>query len=308
MPKNIFEKLLNCEDDYSDALCNLLSFDEMNKILITLLDIENLKSIDNDNIVTRLNTNKFGNPDIKYEDEKICIIFEVKINTWQSLTDNQPNGYLSYLAEFTNKEKYIVLLAPVGYSHQDKFTSRYNSWMKNKKIDIKLKYLAWQDICHEIFKNETNQTILDFAKSLDDLTYKKEFVFMDKKEFFWLENNSLLTILKKFQSAVDYVHCELKKQDKYIIQSEDSDKDDYSFTIFNKEKKPLIWFGRWNELWEKKGYALVVGCHEYHILYKDFSGREKYREHKFEPLTKELIHGNDLGKSLLDLTLSFLKK
>jgi len=112
--RNIFLNVVTSENLMTELFRNLLSFKIFREPFIELfIERDKVKRIDFDDIGSQYFTAQ-GIPDLIVINEDYEIFIEIKIGN-TSLTDNQPDGYLQYLKDVKNKEKWMIFLIPKDY-------------------------------------------------------------------------------------------------------------------------------------------------------------------------------------------------
>lgn len=304
MPRNLFYNLLNCEDNHTDALLNILTIDEFNEYFTKILNIHSLQKIDTDIIQTRYNSKNYGKPDIYYTTDNVSFAFEVKIHTWTKLTEYQPEGYLNILNENPTKIKKFFLLIPVGYVFENDFKKRYNEWIVKTNYEIPLQIIYWQEIVHGVEKMNLNNFVINHFIEAMNLEYIKRSVFLEEYEQKWLSSPEVINFREKLKNIIEYARCELIKAN-YILEVDEDE--ELNYMVKDKKNRFLLWFGSWAPIWKGTGYALVVGCHLTHEKICNFSECEVYQDQKFYPITSQDLINEEPGKVLVNKIKEYLK-
>lgn len=305
MKRNLFDKLLNKEDDYTNIFCNLICQNQYRNILEQTLNINEIFDKQIIGIETNQAKEKGSKPDaiIKFA-HNITILFEVKISTWRNLTNNQPESYLDYLSK-QNGVVFFILLIPIGYQHLNEFEERYKKWeIKNDKT-IQLRIVYWQNIYQNIKQNSDDLVLTNFADMLD-LEHMEEIVSMDDNEINLLENDFIFQYNKKIKDIIEYAVSGLIKKGLKCEKSKDDD--GLNYYIMNKKNEILYWFGTWDPLSEK-GHLLVIGCNFAHKFASRFKNCEFISDQYYAPFTKDkILDKNNIGESYFNYVYSFYEK
>ncbi len=276
--KNIFYNIIKNETSLTEAFCNFLNFKPFRELFLNIVSEKNEK-INNYNILYKhFETEKYlseenGRSDLhlKINDEKY--IFEVKIEKYTKLTDNQPNGYLNYL-EMKNENLFFII--PKNYLHIDEICSRWNC--KTKYDDNKIlshNIIYWEDIISQIKKSELhslNVFINEFCKIIEYrwlkyenikfLPFEIEAIFNDKKntnkDMRMLLNTNIPVIIRKLFEIID------KTYDKFEIDNkvDEQTSNFYGYKLRNNQYSiPTsleVWFGVDYEIWERNNYPITI--------------------------------------------------
>jgi hypothetical protein len=203
------------------------------------------------------------------EDERF--LFEIKIETFTSLTKHQPESYLEFLK---NENENLFFILPKGYFHKSKIFERWEEKTKYQKKEIENhNIIYWEDILKLLRKHEldkANVFIDEFCKILDFRWFyfeKIEFtknelnlIFSDKEDkgYKMIENVSIPVLMSKlFQIIVDtsvkiYIQLRADKQS-YLF---------YGYYLTNSKyeisDKLLIWFGVDYEIWKLEKHPITI--------------------------------------------------
>jgi hypothetical protein len=282
---NIFFNLIKNETSLTEVFCNFMKYEIFRNLFIDLIN-EKIKKEENkidksivefQNFDTEVPLNdeqKNGRIDLQLKINSDIYLFEIKIETFTSLTNNQPNNYLKYLK---NKNENLFFILPKGYFHKNEIFNRwYHLETENKytKEDIENhNIIYWEDILKQIRKQELNKVdvfINEFCKILDYKWFYFEkivftenelnLIFRDEKEegYKMLENTNVPVLMKKlFQIVVDTT-------DKISIQrrKDEQNSNYYGYFLNNStyqiSDKLTIWFGIDYEIWEIEKYPIII--------------------------------------------------
>jgi len=177
--ENIFFNIIKNETSLTEAFCNLLYYKTFRKLFLNIVESKNenfnISNIVYRNFDTELNLNDNGRSDLHLQSNNTEYIFEIKIEFYTNLTDNQPEGYLEYLKsrkiEDINQNLFFIL--PRGYLHLNEIYQRWNNKIKYSKNMIDdHNIIYWDEILSQIKEKELdklNPFIDEFYKS----KYKK---------------------------------------------------------------------------------------------------------------------------------------
>lgn len=341
--ENILFNLIKNETSLTEVFCNFMNYKIFRDLFIKIvnekiekeenkLDESKIKFGDFDTeVVLNDNEEKYGRIDLQLKINEEVYLFEIKIETFTSLTNNQPNGYLEYLKNDTHyKNENLFFILPKGYFHKYEIYKKWENKSNYRKKDIKNhNIIYWEDILNEIKKQEldkVNVFINEFCEILDYrwlyfekiVFTKNEFnlMFKDKKEkgYNMLENVSIPVLMSKlFQIIVDTAN----KID--IQKRKDEQNSSYYGYFLNNNKyeisdKFTIWFGVDYEIWELKKHPIII---QIDINEQDMSKLEEFlkinsncEEYKnkngdiifYIPLEKEIFENEDenITKKLTD--------
>lgn len=266
--ENIFYKLIKNETSLTEVFCNFMRYENFRNLFIDMINekIKNNESIidkskvefQNFDTEVALNNQKNGRIDfqLKINTNKIYL-FEIKIETFTNLTENQPKGYLDYLKELELESENLFFILPKGYLHLKE--------IKNHNI------IYWEDILKQIREqklDKENIFINEFCKILAYrwFDFKKiifienelDLIFSDKKEegYKMLEKANIPVVMNKlFQIIFDTkIDCENNK--------EPQQPDYFGYYVNNKKyelsEKLSIWFGVDYELWEIEKHPIII--------------------------------------------------
>ena len=269
--ENIFYNLIKNETSLTEVFCNFMRYESFRNLFI---DMINEKIKNKENIIDKskvkfqdfdtevaLNNQKNGRIDfqLKINANKIYL-FEIKIEIFTNLTDNQPQSYLDYLKELELESENLFFILPKGYFHLKK--------IKNHNI------IYWEDILKQIIEqklDKENIFINEFCKILayrwfdfKKIIFKEnelDLIFSGKKEegYKMLENVNIPILMNKlFQIIVDTKVGYYKKDKESIEQRYDY----FGYFLENSKyeisDKLVIWFGIDYKIWEIKKNPIII--------------------------------------------------
>jgi len=132
---NIFHNLVTDEDPTTELLCNLMRFAAFRRPLLARFVSDVMAAqIRYEDIETQVDLDGHGRPDLVITNDNIHALVEVKVTQHRELTDNQPDGYFSFLSKDKTPERWLVFLVPKGWQHLSPDISR-------------LRLYEWKGIC-----------------------------------------------------------------------------------------------------------------------------------------------------------------
>ena len=165
---NIFHNLVTDEDSTTELLCNLMRFAAFRRPLLARLLSEACASqIVYDDIDTQVDLRGSGRPDIVIKNEDVCALVEVKVTQYQGLTDNQPDGYFSFLLNDETRERWLLFLVPKDWIHLGSLNeSLARLTAANRAGGIRTGVVYWDDVLTVIEENDLqalNPFLADFS-------------------------------------------------------------------------------------------------------------------------------------------------
>ena len=336
--KNIFYNLIKNETSLTEVFCNLLDYKIFRDLFLEIVNkkrIEqgqkkfDLSSIQYQNFTTEKNfgedkncfeeeeKKKIGRGDLILEDASgLEYIFELKIEKYTNLTDNQPKGYLCYLKK-ENARLFFIL--PRGYMHINDIYTRWHKETGYPKEEIKKHIIYWEDIIHEIRNIELdkiNLFINEFCKILDyrwfyyeDIKFSKseiELINLNnkrKKGYEMLSNSNIPSLVSKLFNIIENVKVEVKKDKASVEQYPDF----YGYYVKDKRipNEWEIWFGVDFEIWASGKSPLTIQISSDNTddipKIQELCGSEKF-EYKNEAEDEEAIITSyiELDKTLFE--------
>lgn len=267
--ENIFYNIIKNETSLTEIFCNFMNYEVFRDLFIDIINKKICKKInkskvkfqDFDTQVPLLNEQNNGIIDLQLKiSEKEIYLFEIKIELYTNLTDNQPINYLKYLKDLNIENENLFFIVPKGY------------YYLNKLYDCNIIY--WEDILNEIRKNELDKKnifINEFCKILDYRWFyfeKVEFtkneidlIFNDKKEkgYKMREYVNIPILMSKLFKIVVDTKIDYYKNDKDSIKQK---YDYFGYFLENRKcgisDKLTIWFGVDYDIWERYKHPLII--------------------------------------------------
>jgi len=280
--KNIFFNIIKNETSLTEVFCNLLNYKAFRDLFLNIVKNKNIDFNESNIGYKNFNTELIldgdnGRSDLHLKANNTEYIFEIKIELYTDLTDNQPEGYLEYLKnrniEDINKNLFFIL--PRGYLHLKDIHKRWINKSKYSKNEIdKKNIIYWNEILSEIKKLELDKLNLfigEFCKIVDYRWFKYEDIkFLQseielinlnskrKKGYDMLSDANIPSLVNKLFKIVDSAYEKLYTVDKYNKQSSE-----YYGYILNNNKYKIpenweVWFGVDFEIWASGKSPLTI--------------------------------------------------
>jgi len=310
--KNIFFNIIKNETSLTEVFCNLLNYKAFRDLFLNIVKNKNIDFNESNIGYKNFNTELIldgdnGRSDLHLKANNTEYIFEIKIELYTDLTDNQPEGYLEYLknrnVENINKNLFFIL--PRGYLHLKDIHKRWINKSKYSKNEIdKKNIIYWDEILSEIKKLELDKLNLfigEFCKIVDYRWFKYEDIkFLQseielinlnskrKKGYDMLSDANIPSLVNKLFKIVDSAYEKLYTVDKYNKQSSE-----YYGYILNNNKYKIpenweVWFGVDFEIWASGKSPLTIQI--YSEDKKEITKIQKFlhsEEFKYENKTEE---------------------
>jgi hypothetical protein len=304
---NVFSDMVGDDEKaFTKLLHNFLRFKILRKLLLNLLKTSGFHKsrVKYEHLKINDNNGEYGNFDLVIKNDEVEIIFEIKIKN-TTLTNNQPLGYLEYLAKESKKPfRGLVLMAPKDYIYENDYNSQVSSFKKRSGIDIFTPTIYWNQLIESFNKEElvdTSTLFNEYYKFLNNFFGIIETTNINYNDIKNLFNKEIAEIIIKPMDIMYHVKEELYERG-YNIKQEDTTgryyKDshhEYGFYIRNSNERWILFFGIWFDFWKKYNKPLCV------VLTNDVSNDEwKPLEAKFIKLCKQknldvkYIHGEPI--------------
>lgn len=262
---HIFLNVVDNENRLTELFRNLLRFRAFRDPVLTALTAGHdpwardvLDEVEFEDIDTQYRLQTGGRPDLVIrKDDDFEIFVEIKTGD-AALTDNQPQGYASDLANSKAPRKLLVFLLPENYAHLKELEHRISdAEMLNIKIEVRfwgqvidaIENYRLQDLS-PVFAEFHKLLLMWFRPPKISFSYEEVTLMFDKK---------IPEVIEKLCQVVDTVRDQTQKT---TIQSNFHKKlpDEYGL-YFRDEKsgKEILWFGIWNAFWKEHGKPLTLG-------------------------------------------------
>jgi len=280
--ENIFFNIIKNETSLTEVFCNLLNYKAFRNVFLNIVKNKNIDFNVSNVSYKNFNTELIldgdnGRSDLHLKANNTEYIFEIKIELYTDLTDNQPEGYLEYLRSknIEDVDKNLFFILPRGYLHLKDIHRRWINESKYSKNEIDTKNIIyWDEILNEIKKLELdklNLFISEFCKIMNYRWFKYEDIkFLQsemelinlnskrKKGYEMLSDTNIPSLINKLFKIVDSAYEKLYTVDKYDKQSSD-----YYGYILNNNKYKIpenwsVWFGVDFEIWSSGKSPLTI--------------------------------------------------
>ena len=281
--QNIFYKLVNDENSTTELLCNLMSFASFRRALLARLlpgssFIDHIEHEDIDTQITLDSGN--GRPDVVIDSDRIYSILEIKTELDCTLTENQPDGYLSHLLVSDEKysekycEKWLVFLVPKGWIYEYAVKDRFNQIKADSTHNlINTSILYWEDVLDIIEGTnlkELNPFFNDFHKMLVRW-YRPKQISFTKREFDMILTKEIPEILEKLDELMEQIYS---KSRAYKCYKHHSGRqlccEERSIYFQNEQGEDIFYFGVWTPFWKERGYPFCYGVYKEHPNVESF--------------------------------------
>jgi hypothetical protein len=270
---NIFINTIQNENCFTELFTNLLKYDDFRtEILSLIIDNRNiLESVEYENITTQKRLENIGQPDIRLCNDKIDIIFEIKVSSNRELTGKQKDDYIQHLADKT-KIKKIVFIVPQNYK-RDNIPQQDTAIITWELIINKLECLPFIETSNNNIPAIIKDEYLDFLKDWFSI------ITFDLQTLQLMNNKEIPKALENFYALVDIVKRELAQLNPNLQLSTSMSKNDYGIGI--KSNNFTIYFGLWFYCWWKTGFPLSISILAPKDLDKEEEVKNYYKSKNF---------------------------
>lgn len=272
---NIFHNIIKNETSVTELFCNLMIFKPFRVLFLNIVKEKGAEidpeKIGYDCFETEIDLGKdekkHGRADLVLTiDEGDEYIFEIKIESWCNLTENQPESYLKYL-DSDNKRLFFII--PESYSHISEVYDRWNKCTGHLPDNIKENNIIyWEDVLERIKDAELDKLSLfikEFVEIMDDswfyyedIVFTQEEIWLinlkESEEYYLMTSSSVPKLIQKIINVIDGVN---QKKD-YIKQ----DPSYYGYHIknsdFELDDEIHLFFGIQYIIWEKRGNPILI--------------------------------------------------
>ena len=311
---NVLSYLIGNENDTTEMFYALLVYKPFREIVIKLFTKGKFGADDIswDDIETQ---SRIGNiiPDMVFRNDKVSVLVEVKTNCYCGLTNNQPGSYLGWLAGPEPKgSRFFVALIPSVYNHQEKLEKRIKCFQKsNENNSVTDVIITWNKLIQAVAENdlrELNQYIRDFCSLLKSWYEVPTIKFISEETRLMYDRNNAISIRKILQTVED-VTSTLKQNGHEIENSFNRlwwKSGEYGCYIKFKGNY-LLFFGLWQDYWEKSGQPLCYGIDEEwdssvcKAFRKDHPVHEKHEAYLIKNITQLTLLSEDPVSSIIGI-------
>ncbi|VVB87678.1 Uncharacterised protein [uncultured archaeon] len=157
---NIFLDMVGDDERaFTKLFHDFLRFKVVRKLLLSLLKNNgfHISRVKYEHFKINDNNGQYGNFDLVIKNAEVDVIIEIKIKN-TTLTDNQPLGYLEYLAKESKKSfKALVLIAPKDYTYENDYKNQVSSFKRSSAIEIFTPIIYWNQYIESFKKEELNE-------------------------------------------------------------------------------------------------------------------------------------------------------
>lgn len=328
--ENIFYNLIKNETSLTEVFCNFMRYKIFRDLFIDIVNekIQNQENRIDKSIVkfqdfnteVGLDNQKNGRIDLQLIINEEIYLFEIKIETSTSLTNNQPTSYLDFL---NNKNENLFFILPKGYFHINDIYEKWEEKTEYSKKEIEnYNIIYWEDILKRLRKQEldkANVFINEFCEIIgskwfdfEEIEFTKEeldLIFSNKKDkgYKMLENVNIPIVMNKLFKIIADTKIEYYKKDKDSVEQKYNYFGYFIDNIKNEISEKLsIWFGIDYKLWEKTKNPIIIQIEANEI--ENDSSLEEFLKNKIDcekfitddgdiifyiPLEKEIFENED---------------
>jgi hypothetical protein len=188
---------------------------------------------------TQANLNGSGFADLLIENFGVCAILEVKVNDRRGLTENQPEGYLQFLARQPQRERRATFIIPKRWAYRKECSSRLKALAKP---GIESAIVEWEDIIELLESTELqnlNPILTEFTNLLVD-RYKTRPINFSTVEVDVLFPMETAAAMSKLYELIEKIK---KKSDIYNQSEQRTDRHGIYFN--NHQGQESFWIGNW---------------------------------------------------------------
>jgi len=244
----ILFNVLNNETVFTDYFCNLLSIDTFRNLFIEFIFNKKIEyqysAFDTEKVL-----GKYGRIDLMLQSGKDEFLFEVKNKDFTCLTDNQPQGYLTYLKEKNINETHLFFLIPKTYKHKNEI---YTNW--NNQIDtnfVRNQMFYWEDFLQKIKESKIcdDEIAIKLFYEFCEYWFNLRITEIKEVEMKLIKNPLVPSLMNKLVEITDRIMIEQNfKFDNNLLGYL------YSKTFGDY----IVCFGIEYEIWEKEGLPLSI--------------------------------------------------
>lgn len=278
--QNIFYKLVNDENSTTELLCNLMRFASFRcaflaRLLPGTCFSDQIEHAVVDTQITLDSGN--GRPDVVINDDRIYVLVEIKTDLYCTLTENQPDGYVSHLLGLTKdyEERWLVFLVPKGWIYENIIKNKFRHIKADSSSSrINTSILYWEDVLEIIEESdlkELNPFFNDFHEMLVSW-YRPKPIKFTKEEVDMMFTNEIPNVLEKLDELIRQIYS---KSRAYKCCQRHSGRDlcceEKAIYFQNEKGEDIFYFGVWTTFWKDKGHPLCYG------VKKDYTNVEAFR-------------------------------
>ena len=261
--------LIKNENDTTKLLYGLLTYKPFRSAVLSLLTKGKPETADIgwDDVVMQT-TIGGGIPDISILGKTANILVEVKTASWRGLTDNQPQTYLQWLAEQgASKAGYFAAIIPPVYYHLQELKKRIASFDDSNALHPVIStIITWDEVLKTLCASDLDQMspyIRDFCDLLTSW-YGIPIIKFTFEEVRKMYNADTAKAIRKSIKVVEDVIAGMEQKG-YKVEYSFNKKwwEDGEYGAYVKRgDQYLLWFGLWQDYWEKTGEPLCFGVQD----------------------------------------------
>ena len=259
-PLNLFYNLVNCENDTTELVCNLLSYPSFKRAFLGMfLDNALIDKIGYEDIYTQKTLPDRSRPDLVIESPSVLVLFEVKTSD-QRPTGNQPRSYLEHARQSGVTNKFVVFVVPQGYVHLASIQDEIENFLKEyPSCGVGTKVITWNQVVQALQQEKgaiDHDPIRDFMELLRMWYAHKNVGFCREEIDRMYSDTKIPSMIMRLHQLIGTVKERLSKQVKIGYSTRD---DEYGLYLRDEEHENILWFGIWYEFWRKHAAPLCFG-------------------------------------------------
>jgi len=252
---NIFQNILNNENQITEALANYLRFKMFrNHFIERFLPDLKPSEVEAEDISTQENFGKFI-PDMVFSNDKHEIFFEVKVGD-APLQNTQTSAYLAHLLsqkEINSKEIKLYYIIPEDY-HELETIKQYQ-----KSNSDHVEIIFWHQIIKLIQDKEYHKISVLFNEFYTYLKYwfEPRKITFTIKQLDAMYNAEIPAILLNLFEVIEQVKNKLASRSDIMV-SKTKTSVEHGFYVRDKDGNQLFFFGIWYSFWKEHNAPLVI--------------------------------------------------
>ncbi|MDU9050135.1 MAG: hypothetical protein Q3M30_14910 [Candidatus Electrothrix sp. Rat3] len=298
---NILSYLIDSENRTTEMLYALLAYKPFRELVVRLFTESKFGADDIswDDIEIQ---SRIGNiiPDMALRNDKVSILVEVKIDCYRGLMDSQPGSYLKWLAgPKANGSSIFVALVPPDYKYLEELDRRINDFQSsNSNSSVRTLVVKWDQLIQVVLENDLeklNQYIRDFCSLLKAWYEVPVIKFTTEETRLMYDKKNAVSIRKLLETIEEVI--DVLKEKGYEVKNSFSRRwwQDGEYGCYIKRKgNYILFFGLWQDYWEKFGQPLCYGvaeewdssvCEEFRKAHPSHEKYEAYLMKNIDQLT-----------------------
>jgi len=266
-PLNLFYNLVNCENDMTELVCNLLSYPSFRRAFLGMfLDNALIKKVGYEDIDTQLTLPNGSRPDLVIHCPSALVLLEVKTRD-QPLTGNQPWSYLEHARESEAKSRSVIFIVPQGYDHLVSIQDGIEAFLQEyPNCGVVTKIITWNQVIQVLQQEEAavdHKPVQDFVELLRMRYEPRNVAFSAEEIDRMYSDTGIPSLIMTLRQLIDTVKQPLKErlpeQVKVLRSMRDNE---YGLYILDEQGEDILWFGIWYVFWLKHATPLCFGVHK----------------------------------------------